>query len=106
MSVNIVADEPLSALDVSIQAQILNLLADLRRKFNLTMVLISHDVSAVAHLADRVAVMSAGRFVETGRPDELFRNPQHPYTRELLEAVPIADPKEERRRLRPGPPHD
>ena len=84
----LIADEPTTALDVTIQAQILELLADLREKFGLTMLFISHDLAVVSKVADRVAVMYAGNLVEIGPRDEIFRNAAHPYTRGLLEAVP------------------
>ena len=84
----LIADEPTTALDVTIQAQILDLLAGLREKFGLTMLFISHDLAVVSKVADRVAVMYAGNLVEIGRRDEIFRNAAHPYTRGLLEAVP------------------
>ncbi|HEY2711423.1 MAG TPA: oligopeptide/dipeptide ABC transporter ATP-binding protein [Chthoniobacterales bacterium] len=103
----LVADEPVSALDVSIQAQIINLIACIRREMNLTLILISHDLSVVRHLVDKVAVMYLGRLVELGSPDEVLNHPQHPYTRALLSAVPIPDPARERQRRRvvlPGDP--
>jgi ABC-type oligopeptide transport system ATPase subunit len=84
----IIADEPTSALDVSIQAQVLNLLLRLQRDHGLAMLFISHDISLVGHMSDRIAVMQAGLFVETGAAETVIANPQHPYTRSLLAARP------------------
>jgi oligopeptide/dipeptide ABC transporter ATP-binding protein len=88
----IVCDEAVSALDVSIQAQIINLLEDLREKFRLTYLFIGHDLSVVRHLCDRLAVMYLGRIMEMGTSEELFSNPRHPYTKALIDAVPAPDP--------------
>jgi oligopeptide/dipeptide ABC transporter ATP-binding protein len=102
----IIADEPVSALDVSIQAQILNLLRELQREYNLTLVLISHDLSVVRHMCDRVAVMYLGKMVEIAEGDVLYAHPRHPYTGALLSAVPVPDPALLQRQQRAVPGGD
>jgi len=96
----IVADEPVSALDVSIQAQIINLLAQLSREMQLTLIFISHDLSVVKHISDRIAVMYLGRIVELGPAAQVFEKPLHPYTKALVSAVPVPDPDREKQRQR------
>ena len=96
----IIADEPVSALDVSIQAQVINLLNDLRRQFGLTIMFIAHDLSVVKYFSDRIGVMYFGQLVELASSDELFKNPLHPYTRSLLSAIPLPDPLYEKNRKR------
>jgi oligopeptide/dipeptide ABC transporter ATP-binding protein len=95
----IIADEPVSALDVSIQAQILNLLKSLQEEFELTYLFISHDLSVVEHMSDRVAVMYLGRIVELAASDDLYKNPKHPYTRVLISAIPVAEPGHKKQRI-------
>ena len=96
----IIADEPVSALDVSVQAQVINLLNELREKFGLTILFVAHDLSVVKYFSDRIGVMYFGNMVELASSDELFRNPMHPYTRSLLSAIPLPDPIYEKNRQR------
>jgi len=96
----VIADEPVSALDVSIRAQVLNLLQRLQQQFNLTYLFVSHDLSVVRHVADRIAVMYLGKIVELSDRDELYAAPKHPYTKALLSAIPIPDPQIEKHRKR------
>ena len=95
----IIADEPVAALDVSIQAQILNLLKDLQEEFKLTYLFVSHDLSVVRHLSDRVAVMYLGRMVEIGDTEKIYSKPLHPYTESLLSAIPISNPRDKKERI-------
>ena len=106
----IIADEPISALDVSIQAQVINLLNDLRSRMGLTIIFIAHNLSVVKYFSDRIAVMYFGNIVELADSEELFRHPLHPYTQSLLSAIPYPDPHYEKQRKRieynPAESHD
>jgi peptide/nickel transport system ATP-binding protein len=102
----IIADEPVSALDVSIQAQILNLLRSLQKELGLTLILIAHDLSVVRHMCDRIAVMYLGKVVELAENDQLYSHPRHPYTGALLSAVPVPDPELAAKRRQAVPPGD
>ena len=106
----LIADEPVSALDVSIQAQVINLLSDLRESLGLTILFIAHDLSVVKYFSDRIGVMHFGKLVELAEAEELFQNPLHPYTKALLSAIPLPDPRAEKKRRRmrydPGTAHD
>jgi oligopeptide/dipeptide ABC transporter, ATP-binding protein, C-terminal domain len=95
----VVCDEPVSALDVSIQSQIINLLKELQRKRGLTYLFVAHDMSVIRYISDRVGVMYLGHLVEEGDTDEVFDHPQHPYTRTLMSAVPSIDPRDNRQRI-------
>ena len=96
----LIADEPVSALDVSIQAQVINLLQDLKEKLGLTVLFVAHDLSVVKYFSDRIGVMHMGKIVELAESEALFKNPLHPYTKSLLSAVPIPDPRREKNRKR------
>ena len=96
----LIADEPISALDVSIQAQIINLMNELRERLGLTILFIAHDLSVVKYFSDRIGVMYYGKMVELAETDELFAHPLHPYTRSLLSAIPLPDPHAEKQRTR------
>ena len=98
----IIADEPVSALDVSIQAQVINLMMDLQKEFNLTILFIAHDLSVVKHISSEIGVMYLGNLVESGSSDTIFKNPQHSYTKKLLKAIPVPNPngREQRKKER------
>ena len=97
----VIADEPVSALDVSIQAQIINLLDDLQDELGLTYLFVAHDIGVVRHISDRIAVMHDGKIVEEGTADQVCEHPRDDYTKKLLAAVPVPDPRESRARARP-----
>lgn len=95
----IICDEPVSALDVSIQSQILNLLVDLQKEFGLSYLFIAHDLAVVKHISDRIAIMYLGKIVESGNGEEIYRNPMHPYTQSLISAIPVPDPHAKKERI-------
>jgi oligopeptide/dipeptide ABC transporter ATP-binding protein len=106
----VIADEPVSALDVSVQAQVINLMQDLQQEFGLTYLFVAHDLSVVRHISDRIAVMYLGHIVEAGDAEAIYANPVHPYSRALLAAAPVPDPFVERKPVRlsgdvPSPMH-
>ena len=96
----VIADEPISALDVSIQAQVINVLNDLKRDMGLTILFIAHDLSVVKYFSDTIGVMYKGRMVEMGDADKVYHNPLHPYTKSLISSIPLPNPHGERRRVR------
>ena len=98
----LVCDEPISALDVSIQAQIINLLMDLKEQTQMSMIFISHDLSIVRQICDRILVLYNGEIVEMGKAEDIYQNPQHEYTKKLSGSIPLADPEKERERILNG----